>query len=205
MDTRTLANQFASTAQPGYHQPYHGGGSPYPPQQGYQGGGQPPYQGYGSPPPEQHHGYNSPPPSGPSGGPPMPDNLPPLPQGWIAQWDAQSSRYYYAEQATSRTQWERPLPSGYSANPPTGSDSHSRGHGVPYAGGHGGYPQGGPYGGGPYGGGPYGGGHYGDGHYSDGHKKEKRSGKSGMLMGAAGGLAVGAIGGALVANALGMY
>lgn len=33
---------------------------------------------------------------------------------------------------------------------------------------------------------------------------QKKSDKSGMLMGAAGGLAVGAIGGALIANAMGM-
>ena len=133
----------------------------------------------------------------------MPENLPPLPQGWVAQWDSQQSRYYYAEQATGRTQWERPLPPGYSANPPMGGSDHTRGHGVPYAGGHGDYSHGGQYGGGHGGHGGYGG-HHGDSHYGDGHHKEKKSGKSGMLMGAAGGLAVGAIGGALVANALSM-
>jgi hypothetical protein len=34
---------------------------------------------------------------------------PQLPPGWIQQWDANSQRYYYVEQATGRTQWEPPM------------------------------------------------------------------------------------------------
>lgn len=129
----------------------------------------------------------------------MPEHLPALPQGWIAQWDSQSGHYYYAEQATGRTQWERPLPSGYSAGPPAGYDSSTRGHDAHYGGGQYGGASGGYY---PPQGYPPQGGHYDAGYSGDGHKKEKKSGKGGVLLGAAGGLAAGAIGGALIANAL---
>ncbi|KAI8982327.1 hypothetical protein BDF20DRAFT_464771 [Mycotypha africana] len=43
---------------------------------------------------------------------------PMLPPGWIAIWDETNQRYYYAEEASGRTQWE--LPTGTStSSPPT--------------------------------------------------------------------------------------
>lgn len=86
----------------GQHQQY--GGAP--PPSGY---GQPPYSGYNSPPPHQQP-YGAPP-SGPPG-------EPHLPPGWIKQWDHNSQRYYYVEQATGRTQWDAPQGYNYSSPPP---------------------------------------------------------------------------------------
>jgi hypothetical protein len=61
----------------GYHQSQSG---QQPPQHGY--------NGYSSPPPPQQH---------------SPHGQPPLPPGWTAQWDQNSQRWYYVEQATGRT------------------------------------------------------------------------------------------------------
>ena len=89
------------------------------------------------------------------------------------------------EEATGRSQWEAP---GY---------NHSGGGGGKDDRGHGSAPSGYP----PSG---YGTGH---GDYRDGHKekdeeKKKKSGKGGVLLGAAGGLAVGAVAGAVIAHKL---
>jgi hypothetical protein len=48
---------------------------------------------------------------------------PPMPPGWVQQWDQNSQRWYYLEQATGRTQWDPPLnlPPGPYAPPPTGA------------------------------------------------------------------------------------
>lgn len=118
-----------------YNQGAPAGGHPpqqqqYPPQgQGYppQGQGYPP-QGQGYP---QHgypqHGYPQQQPYGqgtPPVGPPAPMGAPPpMPPGWIQQWDQNSQRWYYVEQATGRTQWDPPahLPPGPYAPPPTGA------------------------------------------------------------------------------------
>jgi hypothetical protein len=130
----------------------------------------------------------------------------------VAQFDQASGRWYYIEQATGISRWEPP------ASPaPYGQYDHSQ---VPqYAGAYGSqgaYPgQPAPYPGqppyqaqAPY---PGQGGYYdplmgappgGDYSHSKGEKSDKDD-KSKMLLGAAGGLAVGAVGGALVANALG--
>jgi hypothetical protein len=45
-----------------------------------------------------------------------------MPPGWVQQWDQNSQRWYYVEQATGRTQWDPPahLPPGPYAPPPTG-------------------------------------------------------------------------------------
>lgn len=51
------------------------------------------YQQY----PPVSQGYSSAPPG------------PTLPYGWIQQWDSNSQRYYYLEQATGRTQWDLPM------------------------------------------------------------------------------------------------
>ncbi|KAI4150138.1 MAG: hypothetical protein L6R39_002333 [Caloplaca ligustica] len=52
-------------------------------------------------PSPKHKILDSAPPSGNQG-------QPPPPPGWIAQWDHNSQRLYYLEQATGRTQWEFP-------------------------------------------------------------------------------------------------
>ncbi|KAL8940794.1 MAG: hypothetical protein Q9216_002620 [Gyalolechia sp. 2 TL-2023] len=144
-------------------------------------------QAYGAPPPMHQ-------PS--SGGPP-------LPPGWISQWDPNSQRYYYLEQATGRTQWDPPQPyhpTGFAppSGPPMGAPGFGHeNHGSQY--------------------GPS------TGYYSqetkhvvnDPHtgglkevtekkeKKEKKSDKGGMLAAGAGGLAVGAVGGAMIGHAMG--
>ena len=33
---------------------------------------------------------------------------PPLPEGWIAQWDGMSKKYYYVQLSTGASQWETP-------------------------------------------------------------------------------------------------
>jgi hypothetical protein len=33
---------------------------------------------------------------------------PPLPEGWIAQWDGISKKYYFVQLSTGATQWETP-------------------------------------------------------------------------------------------------
>ncbi|CZT16324.1 uncharacterized protein RCC_02166 [Ramularia collo-cygni] len=108
-------------------------------------GGQPPYGAqhapydqhaqapYGQQPQYGDHSqsqqqYGAPPPSHAN-----PPAQPPLPPGWITQFDQNSQRWYFVEQATGRTQWDPPAFShgGY-APPPTGpSDAYTsdRGHG----------------------------------------------------------------------------
>ncbi|KAI0891074.1 hypothetical protein F4806DRAFT_337046 [Annulohypoxylon nitens] len=188
--------------------------APYPPQGSYNS---PPPQGsYNTPPPHSYQSSPAPPSSGPTYSPP-PDK-PPIPSGWVPQYDQQYQRWYYYEQATGRSQWEAP---GYHAGGHSGED---RGYGEPGYSSHN-APSGG-YGyssheshGGGYG--SYGGhgeqsshgykdddlayGHYsgeGRGEHGGEEKKKKKGGHGGLLLGAAGGLAVGAIGGALIANAL---
>ncbi|KAL8974849.1 MAG: hypothetical protein Q9197_000928 [Variospora fuerteventurae] len=152
------------------------------------------YQNY------QQAPFGSQPPGAQPFSPPNPTGGPPLPPGWIAQWDANSQRYYFLEQATGRTQWEPPhqIVGSHSGPPPFGA---------PLMGSHG-YDQHGPSTGGYYsqevrhtvegshGGGP-------KEMYVKEEKKEKKEGKGGMLAAGAGGLAVGAVGGAMIAHAAG--
>ncbi|KAL8950013.1 MAG: hypothetical protein Q9222_003922 [Ikaeria aurantiellina] len=104
---------------------------------------------------------------------PNPTGGPPLPPGWIAQWDPNSQRYYFLEQATGRTQWE----------PPQQQHMGSQGGFPPAAYGH--EAQHMVHGG------------------SEKEKKEKKGDKGNMLAAGAGGLAVGALGGAAVGHAMG--
>jgi hypothetical protein len=113
---------YGQSQQPGGHPPQQ---HQYPPQgQGYspQGQGYPP-QGQGYP----QQGYSQQQPYGqgpPPVGPPAPMGAPPpMPPGWTQQWDQNSQRWYYVEQATGRTQWDPPahLPPGPYAPPPTGT------------------------------------------------------------------------------------
>lgn len=123
--------------------------------------------------------YGPPPPQAPPG-----YNTISLPPGWVSQFDLSAQRWFYIEQSSGRTQWEAPS-GGFQAQ--GGYQDASRGFGAP----GGGYDQS----------------QYGNpnpGGYPQGEPREEKSDKSGMLLAAAGGLAVGAIGGALIANALGM-
>ncbi|KAH9819367.1 DUF4870 domain-containing protein [Teratosphaeria destructans] len=99
--------QYAS--QPGYgeqsgyasHPPY-GQQPAYGSQPGY--GQQPPMQ---AGPPQQPYGapHGQQPPV--QARPPI-ENPPPLPAGWITQWDSARQRGFYFETATGRSQWELP-------------------------------------------------------------------------------------------------
>lgn len=169
-----------------YGQPSHDQQQHYGQQQSY---GQ--FGSYPPPPPSQSH----------TGGPPS------LPPGWIMQWDANSQRNYYVEQATGKTQWDPPAhnqypppsqhgPGGYSSPPshgaPYGGGSHdgSRGYGDQHQ-----YNQG-------YGGAPGYDPRHATGPYNPnmaGHPQKKDNSTRNMLLAGGAGLA----GGALIANALG--
>lgn len=156
---------------------------------------------------------------------------PSVPAGWVAQWNQQYQRWFYVDQASGRSQWEHPAPPPPVAPPVDqghgdgtrafgGHDSYPGNHygGSPAPGGYGspspygqpGYGAPSPYGQPGYGApSPYGQPGYGQPAYGQpgygqpyGEGGEKKSSSSGMLLGAAGGLAVGAVGGALIANAL---
>lgn len=146
-------------------------------------------------------------------------------------WDDEYQRWYYVEEATGRSQWEAP---GFERSSlASGGEQETRGYGdSSYSappqqyggGGYGGYGGGHSGGGAPdygYGGQPqqqYGGyqqppppqsyGGY-DQHqqqaYGGEPVKEKKKDNSGLYMGAAAGLAVGAIGGAVIAHELGKF
>ncbi|KAI4270796.1 MAG: hypothetical protein LQ337_006464, partial [Flavoplaca oasis] len=79
----------------------------------------------------QHQSYGGPPPSHA----PTTTAGPTLPPGWIAQWDQNSQRWYYLEQATGRTQWDLPQPS-HAGYPPPQAPHSSFAPGPPM-GGHG--------------------------------------------------------------------
>ena len=80
------------------------------------------YQQYGGGPP------SGPPPSNPQDG---------LPKGWIARWDSQSQHWFYVEESSGRTQWDRPGQQNYAppANPPSGNRDQYGGGGQQYGGG----------------------------------------------------------------------
>lgn len=209
-------NSEVSIIKPSTHHPSHQllGSRDYPAPQHYGGGpSQTDYPSYPSPgshhppPPPSGSGYASSRdgPSGYGGAPPPsssyseaspsynpPSDKPRIPSGWSPQWDAHYERWYYVEQATGRAQWEAP---GYS---PPAQDHDARGYPSEHSGGYGSSSGGG--GGGYYGEQGYG---HGDGGGGGEVYSEKKSSSSGMLLGAAGGLAVGAIGGALLHEALG--
>jgi WW domain len=97
-------------------------------------------------------------------------------KGWIQQWDQNSQRFYYLEQATGRTQWEPP---SFPHGAPSGLPPGGYGHG--YAG-------------------EYGNQHVGQGGSGDsgqhGHDKDKSS----ALKYGLGGAAVGALAGGVIAH-----
>jgi hypothetical protein len=138
-----------------------------------------------------HNAYGHPPPQGP----PAPYGAPPpMPPGWLAQWDQTNNRWYYVEQASGRSQWDPPAFSPSPAGPYAPPPMH-------------GYGQGGYGGPNQYGGafghderGLFGDhSHHGDEKHKD-YKEKKDKGHSSMFAAGAGGLAVGAIGGAVIAH-----
>ncbi|RDL35882.1 uncharacterized protein BP5553_06494 [Venustampulla echinocandica] len=174
--------------QYGYQQPQQQGYAP--PQSQYntypqQYNTPPPAQQYGAPPPQQ---YGAPPPQqygAPAGPPPPPP--PQLPQGWMPLWDPAGQRWAYLELSVSKVIWTLPTGPSY---PPQGGYPPQQGGAFP--------PQGAPaYGAGQdtrgYGGGPGG---------LDQGKPAKDNSKKNMMLGAAAGVAVGAVGAGLIANAM---
>lgn len=162
--------------QPGpYGQPpYYGPPGGYAPQPPYDS--HPPYGGSPQPPYDTRPPYSAPPPS--SRAPPGPP--PPLPVGWIQEWEPGFRRAYYLEEATGRTQWETPFESGYE-----GSRS-------------------GPEPSGYYGGAPPAG-YYPPPDQPPYEQEKKHSDKGKLLAGGAAGLALGAVGGAILGHELGMF
>ena len=77
-------------------------------------------------------GPSSPGSDGPTFGPP------PLPAGWIAQWDASSRKYYFVQLSTGASQWETPTEAApVGGGTPAARNEHP--YGVPHnVGGHGG-------------------------------------------------------------------
>ncbi|KAI1418921.1 hypothetical protein F5Y12DRAFT_780625 [Xylaria sp. FL1777] len=189
---------------PSHQYGHHDGGPP----QSYQYSGEH-QQSYGSPPPphsrdypgqyQQEQHYSSPPPPSQEPVYSHPEGRPPLPQGWVPEWDQKYQRWYYAEEATGHTQWEAP---GARSSDSRGwaplGDHGASSHETPGYGNYGhesrDYDTRGSSGYGQHSDGRYGG-------YHDGGQPAEKK-KDHTLLYAAGGLAVGAIGGALIANAL---
>lgn len=138
----------------------------------------------------QHLQFGSPQPQGPPASYGAP---PPMPPGWVSQWDQSSQRWYYIEHATGRSQWEPPSFASSAAGqypPPPGAPLHTGGYGG----------QGGGYGyqqheeRGSFG--------LHTGHYE---QEKKSKGSGGTAAAAVGGAAVGALGGAIIAHEMSMY
>lgn len=54
---------------------------------------------------------------------------PPLPAGWIAQWDASSKKYYFVQLSTGASQWETPVEAAPVGETPAARVDHP--YGVP--------------------------------------------------------------------------
>lgn len=52
---------------------------------------------------------------------------PPLPMGWIAQWDGNSKKYYYVQLSTGVSQWETPTEPAQTGNTPGQQAEHPYG------------------------------------------------------------------------------
>lgn len=52
---------------------------------------------------------------------------PPLPAGWIAQWDGSSQKYYYVQLSTGVSQWEIPTQAVQTGNTPAQPTEHPYG------------------------------------------------------------------------------
>ncbi|KAK0735252.1 hypothetical protein B0T26DRAFT_691278 [Lasiosphaeria miniovina] len=141
----------------------------YPPPQQYGGGG---------PNPQAYEGYSAPAPA-PSQRPrphyqPPPDK-PPIPTGWVPEWDERYQHWYYVDQATGNSQWEAP---GYDHSRSIGNDVHGASQNPGYSSSGAAHPIPGA----------------GYSSISGDHGKNKTKGPGGFLKGAAGGLAIDAVG-----------
>lgn len=149
---------------------------PYPPHQSSYGGSPAPY---GERPPPPQSGYGSSPASYGGGAPP-----PPVPGQWIPVFSAQHQRWYFVE-TTGRALWDAPV---YIAPQPPmpayGDYDSSRGA--------------------EYGGAPPSGDYRGSETAVAEAPKEDHD-KRNMMLAAGGALAVGVVGGAVIAEALGMF
>lgn len=146
-----------------------------------------------------------------------------MPSQWVPVWSAEQQRWYFAE-TSGRSLWEAPIhippqpaygdhsgtrgvDSGYGGAAPYGAAAAGAGVGAAAAYSspppdHG-YASPPPQGYGAPPGAPYGQDYRGQEGYPSEEKKKDNSTRN-VMLGAAGGLAVGAIGGALIADALGM-
>jgi hypothetical protein len=181
----TVIDHFAGYEQ--QQQPY--GYNGYPPQQQQAYNPQPSYSTpqYQSPPPQQVQQWVAPPSQTPSYTSPPPQQygafsrpaaaLPPtpgVPQGWLPLWDPAGQRWAYLDLPNNIVSWSVPVAPAFAQG--RGGYDASRG-----AGGYGGgYGAGGGY-----------------------QEQPKDNSKKNMMMGAAAGVAVGTVGGVLLANALG--
>lgn len=52
---------------------------------------------------------------------------PPLPAGWIAQWDGTSKKYYYVQLSTGVSQWDVPTEPAKTGNTPAPQAEHAFG------------------------------------------------------------------------------
>lgn len=52
---------------------------------------------------------------------------PPLPAGWIAQWDGASKKYYFVQLSTGVSQWDTPTEAAPSGNTPAQPSEHPYG------------------------------------------------------------------------------
>src|SRR4051812_656007 len=52
---------------------------------------------------------------------------PPLPAGWIAQWDGSSKKYYFVQLSTGVSQWETPTEPAKTGNTPSPNIEHPYG------------------------------------------------------------------------------
>jgi hypothetical protein len=59
---------------------------------------------------------------------------PPLPPGWIAQWDGATKKYYFVQLATGVSQWETPTDAAPIGAGSTPADKLDHPYGVPGAG-----------------------------------------------------------------------
>lgn len=75
-------------------------------------------------------GPSSPGSDGPTFGPP------PLPAGWIAQWDASSKKYYFVQLSTGASQWDTPTEAAPVGGTPASRNDHP--YGVPHGANNGG-------------------------------------------------------------------
>lgn len=159
--------------------PYGGSPAPY-------GERPPPQSGYGSPAPPVPYGARP----GEYGGSPAPyggSDRPPVPGQWVPLFSEQHQRWYFVE-TTGRSLWDAPTYVPPQAPMPAYGDyAGSRGAGGDFA------PPSGPPPGGDYRG------------YGDEQQKPKEDhDKRNMMLAAGGALAVGAVGGAILAEALGL-